>query len=313
MRCDICREDAVFYQPYSGAHLCQSHFLKSVERRAMQQVRADGFVNRCRHVAVALSGGKDSATCLYIVHSLLKQNPRVRLSALLVDEGIEGYRPLTIEAAGELCRRLGVPLEKVSFRELWGTTLDELVARGERKRACAYCGVLRRWALNRRARELGAQAVCTGHNLDDQAQTVLLNVLDDDLKRLVRLGHPVSGTGLVPRYRPLSWVPEQEVALYTLLRGIPHRDATCPYSGSSARNDVRDLLTGYEDRHPGTRHSLVRFYQNIQPLLMMGVDKTERAGAMDSAIESCETCGEPGVGKTCRACALLAELGQGRR
>ena len=311
MRCALCQEDAIFYQPYSGAHLCSEHFMRSVERRAFQRVRETGMVGRCQHIAVALSGGKDSAACLHIMHTILTQNPRVKLSAILVDEGIEGYRSVTKAAADRLCRQLDVQLEKVSFQGQWSITLDEILERTGSERACAYCGVLRRWLLNRRAREIGAQALCTGHNLDDEAQTVLLDVLDDDVKRLVRLDHPKFTAGFVPRYKPLARVPEQEVALYAMLRGLPHASNTCPYSGSSARNDARELLMAYEDRHPGARHSLMRFYHRVLPSLADDLGKALESDT--GAIGNCEKCGEPSVGKTCRACALLAGLEEAHR
>jgi len=306
MRCDMCGNPAIIHQRYSGAHLCFEHFCKSVEKRVRRYVRDAGIIKRCNHIAVGVSGGKDSSTLLYQMHSILKNNNSVKLTAIQVDEGIGSYRPITASSALRLCDQLGIELECVSFEEIWGITVDDIVSRKGEDVACAYCGVLRRWVLNKKAREIGAQSICTGHNLDDEAQSILLNVLDNDTSRLVRLGQPKRSAEMVPRYKPLSFVPEQEIALYAIIKDIPHKKSVCPYHGSSVRNDVRDLLLSYEEKHPGTMYSIIRFYRNVQPLLATEIENKTEAG--ESGIGKCGKCGEPSSSTICRACSIISEF-----
>ena len=143
------------------------------------------------HLAVAVSGGKDSLALLYILAKLKKNRPKTILSAVTVDEGIVGYRNEALDIASALCRKLEVPHHVISFKELYGFSLDEIVIKAQKNgknqlTACAYCGVLRRRAINIGARQVKATKVATGHTLDDEAQTVMMNILRGDIARLAK-------------------------------------------------------------------------------------------------------------------------------
>src|SRR3989475_2579400 len=84
--------------------------------------------------------------------------------------------------------------------------------------------------------------VATGLNLDDTAQSILMNVARGDVEKLARMGpHETRQPGLVPRIQPLRMIPEKEVYLYALLRGIEFHDATCPYAERAQRGRFRDI------------------------------------------------------------------------
>jgi len=149
---------------------------------------------------------------------------RFELVAITVDEGIKGYRDESIRIARECCSQLGVEHTIVSFEDLYGYTLDEI--RGSLRRdeagpgTCSYCGVLRRKALNSTAKAVKADKLVTAHSLDDEVQTIMLNVLHGDILRLPRIAPGVGREipGLVPRVKPLREIPEEEIALYAFLR-----------------------------------------------------------------------------------------------
>lgn len=297
-----CGSPSVYFARYSGEHLCPAHFCEWVERRVRKELRQQGPFKKDVHIAVALSGGKDSVVTLRLVADIFRENPRVKVSAVTVDEGIAGYRPPSVEVAAAHCRELGVEHVVLSYEETAGVTMDKVAAHPGRKHLpCAYCGVLRRRNLNEAARRVGATHLATGHNLDDTAQSILMNHLKGDVDRLARLGpHRAEQVqpGLVPRILPLRMVPEKEVALYALLRGWTFHDGECPYSVEATRGRYRDLLLDLEEQEPGTRHALVAGYDRLAPLL--------RSGA---ALRACDACGEPSSGERCRACSLLVEVG----
>lgn len=298
MRCDRCDLEAVVDQPYQQAHLCEPHFRNSVIERTRRELhrQVPGF--RGGTIAVALSGGKDSAVALALTHQYFARRPNVKIIALSVDEGIPGYRPATLERAGELTKRLGVEHRVVRFSDAYATTTDQALRTLPSTIPCAYCGVWRRQLLNRAARELSADLLVLGFNLDDLAQTVLMNLARGDLARLARMApHRQRQSGLIPRIAPLAQIPEREVYLYAHLTGLPFDHGECPHAHGAARNIYREVVWQLEEAMPGTRHALLRTQERLAPLLT--------GPGVAGTTERCRECGEPAAGDVCRACEFL--------
>ena len=252
-------------------------------------------------VAVALSGGKDSSVALALAHRYFGRRPTVRLVAESVDEGIASYRPPTLRAARSLTRTLGVEHVVVRAADELGTTIDTTVPELAGTVPCSFCGVWRRRLLNRTARTVGADALLLGFNLDDLAQTVLMNLVHGDLDRLVRMApHRVRQDGLVPRVVPLAEVPEREVYLYARLAGLPFDHGECPHAGRAARNLFREMVWRLEEAQPGTRQSLLRTHERLVDLWL----RQEGSGAPGR----CRVCGDPSAHEICRACEYLEIL-----
>jgi uncharacterized protein (TIGR00269 family) len=250
-------------------------------------------------VAVALSGGKDSGVALSLAHRYFRRRPTVRVVAVSIDEGIAGYRSATLEAAKALTGSLGVEHRVVSAQEAIGTTVDRTTQDLPGTVPCSYCGVWRRQLLNRAARDVGADALVLGFNLDDLSQTVLMNLVRGDLDRLVRMApHRVRQPGLVPRVAPLALIPEREVYLYARLKGIPFDHGECPYAGRAARNLFREVVWQLEEAQPGTRQSLLRTHEKL-------VARFLREEVSVAAPDRCRACGEPAANGLCRACEYL--------
>ena len=298
VRCDACAETALIDQPYRGAHLCGEHFRASVRERARRELHRQlpGF--RGGTVAVALSGGKDSAAALLLSRAYFGRRPNVRLVAITVDEGIDGYRSATIAAAGRLTTELGVEHVIVTVREAIGTTTDATAARLPGIAPCSFCGVWRRQLLNRAARALGADVLVLGFNLDDLAQTVLMNLARGEVDRIGRMApHRRRQPALVPRVAPLAAVPEREVYLFARLERLPFDHGECPHAGRAGRNVFREVVWRLEEELPGTRQSLLRSRERIAELLDLEPPGLELA--------RCVACGEPSSGPRCRSCTYL--------
>jgi tRNA(Ile)-lysidine synthase TilS/MesJ len=234
-------------------HLCNKHLIDDVTRKAKRDLRKYNLSPGT--IAVALSGGKDSSALLHLLHTILAPNRKIKIVAITVDEGISGYREKTIKNASSLTDNLGVEHIVVSFKESFGRTLDNLLETTTHP-PCSICGALRKNLLNRTAKELGASYLAIGHNLDDEAQTILINHLRGDISRLVRLSHARVQPGLVPRIKPLRHVPESEVAAYAGAVGLAVCPKACPYMNEAYRLGVRVFLREFEAAHPGTRHGI---------------------------------------------------------
>lgn len=303
--CDRCAEDAVEHLAYAGEHLCGDHLERYVERRAKQAVRdqaeiADGTL------AVAVSGGKDSLVCLSLLEAVFGVRRDVELVAVTVDEGIEGYRAESLDHVHDVVADLGVRQVTVAYEDRVDVTMDDLVAGEELDGTpCATCGVLRRRFLQAAADRVDADWLATGHNLDDVAQSILMNVLRGDVDRLARMGpHDDRSDGMVPRVMPLRRVPEREVAVYAHLVGLPVQHDECPHNEQAFRGEIRDILHDLEADHPGTRHALVNLQDRLDPALEAVTD--------DGEPETCPGCGGASSGGLCRSCELLEALGSSR-
>ena len=306
--CTACRRREVFFhRPYSGQRLCKKCFVESIEAKVRATIAKYGMLSFNDKIAVAVSGGKDSVSLLHILAKMERARPKASFTALTVDEGIEGYRGEALEIAAAECRKLGVPHHVVSFKKLFGFTLDDIVKRkrqgGDCKlTACAYCGILRRRALNLGAREVGADKIATAHTLDDEAQTILMNIFRGDLARLAK-EKPVTDDvhpKLVRKIKPFCEIPEKESALYAYLKKVKFQASPCPYASEALRNDFRSMLNRMEEKHSGTMFTVFNSLERLRPAL--------KEVGENRHFEECVECGEPSSGGLCKVCELLKQV-----
>ncbi|RJS76299.1 TIGR00269 family protein [Candidatus Bathyarchaeota archaeon] len=305
VKCSLCRRNEAFYfRRYSGEYLCRKCFAESIENKVRVTIGKHKMFETNDRIAVAVSGGKDSVSLLHILSKIEKEFPKSSLCAITVDEGIKGYRDEAIRIAAQNCAQLGIEQTTVSFKELYGFTMDEIArkTREDKLTPCAYCGVLRRRALNIAARKVGADKIATAHTLDDEIQTFLLNIIHGDPLRIARSGpvYKLKHHELVPRTKPFCEVLERESTLYAFVKGISFQEMPCPYAGEALRNDVRNTLNRLEEKHPGIKYTIYGSMNKIRQAMEKSVQKTP--------LERCEECGEPTAGKICQVCLMLRKL-----
>ncbi|MEM3736938.1 MAG: TIGR00269 family protein [Candidatus Bathyarchaeia archaeon] len=306
MDCSVCGlKEAIYSRPYSGERFCGKCFSAAIEKQTRRTISRYNMLERNDRIAVAVSGGKDSLSLLYILREVEKEFPSAHLHAIAVDEGIAGYREEALSLAEENCKALGVPLTRVSFQELYGITLDEIARRirgvdGELT-PCSYCGVMRRRALNEAARRVGATKQATAHNLDDEVQTILLNIIHGGALRAFRVV-PVMAPShykFIPRVKPFCETLECELALYAYLREIRFQTVRCPYASMALRTEVRNFLNSLELRHPGSKYTIYRSIERLRSMLRTSVI---------AELGECRECGEPTTGEVCEVCRMLERL-----
>lgn len=295
--CSKCKKPAVTFIRYNGTHLCNDHFIEYFERRVKKNIKKQGRTEGKSKIAVAVSGGKDSTVALYVIHDIFSKRANIDLYGITVDEGIRGYRDESIKFAAKNCKKLGIKQHIILFEDIIGKTMDEIASLKDELGECSYCGVFRRLCLNKKSKELRIDKLVTGHNLDDTAQSILMNFVNGDMQKLARLGpHKKVQPGLVPRVLPLCTIPEKEVALYAIIKNIDFHDAECPYSTRALRGDFRDIIDNLEFKNPGTRHSILNSYGGIKDMLLEKYPPAE--------LNKCLECGEPTAQELCKACLL---------
>lgn len=322
--CSRCKSEAIIHQRYSGVHLCHRHLQDSIRKRVSKALRRqlnlpknarkdDGTP---RVILVCISGGKDSAVLLDMLIRIIGERRDIKLVAGTVDEGIDGYRGPSMDKARELAESHGIQIETISYPELDFVTMDKVVnlmpqlsenskdANG--LKACSYCGVFRRLGVNELAKRVGADWMALGHNLDDTAQTILMNLQKGEIDRTIRLAPhtwaPIEG--LVPRIVPLRWVPEQEIHAYAHGEGLPIFHGDCPHAPGALRQRSRDMIARLEADVPGSRHGLVHSMDAIRELQVEAKGVHLTSDWATNNMYNCERCGEVTSNQLCQACIM---------
>ena len=164
------------------------------------------------------------------------------------------------------------------------------------------CGILRRYILNKKAKELKATLLVTGHNQDDEAQNIIMNIFQNHVEVLPRLG-PKTGLsqikGFIPRVKPLYFCTEKETKLYSKLNNFPVKYEKCPCRSEAYRKDIAEMLDKFEEHHKATKSSIIRSFLELLPTL-----KKEFKGKA----RICKKCGEPSARDICNACCIISKL-----
>ena len=308
--CDACgRRPAAIYQAHTGRRLCRECFLEDVRRRALREIERWRLFGPGDTLLLGLSGGKDSYVLLDILASIHSPS---RIVAVSIVEGVPGYnREEDISRLRRVARDYGVDVIVTSIREYTGHSLTELVLESWRRRRrvspCTICGISRRRILNYYARMYGATRTVTAHNLDDEAQTAVANILRGDVVGLARL-HPLAPPAsplIVPRVKPLRKIYEWETATYALFRGFPMQETECIFINlaPTLRARVREALYRVEHSRPG---ALLRLMEALDTLL-----EPLARGLRPGGLGSCEKCGEPTSPgrRLCKLCEILEAAG----
>ena len=310
MKPEICCSNPPFTKdPRSKKILCKDHFSQMIEKRVKKAINKYKMLEKTDHLGFGYSGGKDSTVLLHILKKMLSNNPESKMTVITIDEGIEGYRDGCMELTRETALRYDFKQLIVSFQELYGASLDQIINKSEKSSKslspCAICGILRRRALNYGASKAGVTKIVTAHNLDDEAQSIIMNMLRGDSRKFMRYTRkPVKKfTSLRPRVRPLVNISEPEIVLYAYANNLNYHSIPCPYAYSAMRNDIRDFLTDMEKKRVGTLTNIVNLHDSLSHYF------PQKGNFIPT--HQCSECGELTTHKICPVCQLLSELNLG--
>lgn len=298
---DCCNKNPIINLP-AGEKLCKKHFIEYFEGKVFKTIRQFDLIGKKENLGVAISGGKDSLTLLHILNKLSRQNPKVSLTAILINEGIAGYRDKTIKTAKKFCSKNKINLKIYNYEKEFGMPLDKML-KALNAKPCTLCGIFRRYLLNKKSRELGFTKLATGHNLDDECQSILMNQFKNNMHLSARLGPKVGikeNKAMVQRIKPLYLCAEKEVATYAFVNNLLDSLIECPYVSESYRAQVRDMLNDFEAKFPGTKHGIVNSFLQILPEL-----KNKFKGG---EANYCRKCGEAAAKDKCNACKFIDKL-----
>ncbi len=302
MRCRRCRRPAVVEVRRHNAAFCRDCFLHHVREQVRRAIDAYDMFGPEDRVLVAVSGGKDSLALWDILLDL-----GYRASGLYLGLGIGGYSLRSAEVVRrfaqerrEALEAVGGELIEVDLAREYGFDVPTAGRRGSRS-TCAVCGLSKRYVFNRAALERGYDVVATGHNLDDEAATLLGNTLRWQTGYIARQA-PVlpAREGMVKKVKPLHRLSERETAAYSFLRGIDYVVEECPLVAGNTQLRYKEALNRLEAASPGTKAQFFLGFLERGAALFRAED--------DADLRPCEACGQPTTGRFCAFCRARAQI-----
>lgn len=219
--------------------------LLSYTRKAVDEYQ---MIEEGDHIAVGISGGKDSLTLLYALHGLKRFYPKkFELSAITVNLGYEKFDTVPL---AKLCEELGVPYKVVD-------TEIAYILFEERKESnpCSLCAKMRKGALNDAVKEMGCNKVAYAHHKDDIIETMLLSLIFEGRF------HSFSPKTYLDRMdltviRPMMFVDEADVIGFQHKYNLPVAKSRCPIDGFTKREYAKNLVKQLNKEHPGARNRM---------------------------------------------------------
>jgi tRNA-5-methyluridine54 2-sulfurtransferase len=314
-----CKKPSMYLIKHSKLALCKHHFVENVEKRIKKNIDKYHMFHEDPDykLLVAISGGKDSQVLLTIIKKLFPKYPITE--ALYVDLGIHSneYSKDSLRIAENLCKKLDVPFNSVNVKKEYGISIDDIHDlkqkftkqeletnnfhfRGE----CSYCGIFKRYIINRFASENEFTVIATGHNLTDEFTSLMNNVFNVNLTMLSR-SEPIAKKkvkDLIPRVKPMFYISEEEIMMYAYFENIEHLATECVYSNQSPSIKMKKVFQEIESNRKGNMIATVRrYYKKIQPVIHSAVYKEDNNS-------HCKKCGMLTYSNKCNFCKTIKFL-----
>ncbi len=303
--CKYCNKPAVWKRPWDNVFLCLQHFNSYFIKRVQRTINKYKLLERTDRIAVGVSGGKDSTVLLDVITQLQEKHP-TEVIAISIDEGIANYREDGLKYAKLAAKRAGVEHRIYTFKDFFGYDLDDayILLKPENMAACAYCGPFRRKALNLAARDVHATKLAVGHNADDEAQTVLMNLLRGDLLKTLHSDPTPNFKSeyFVNRIKPFRRTTEQEIVLYANFNELPYQEQSCPYAVDAYRGIMRDIITELMIKDPSVIFSIIKSADELHQIAKHVPKDIVFEG--NRPLNKCKRCGEPSNQEFCQACSI---------
>ncbi len=286
MTCKFCITKPVVNLSNNNIKLCKVCFIRYYEKKVLKTIRNYDLLDDCKRIGVAVSGGKNSLIILNILNNLIKQriSKNIGLIAVHIDEKIKGFSEKNNKILKDFCSKNNIQLKIYPIKNSIKT-----------ESPYAFYGSLIRSLLNKKSRELKIERLATGHNLDSEAQSIMMNQLKNNIERSSRLGIIIDSKDnrFIPRVKPLYFVMDSESVLYAKLNNI--KNVKNVYK-DSFRDKVANMLNEMELKYPGTKYNIINSFLEILPSLKKKY-KTK--------IKECKICSEPCSQEVCNTCRLI--------
>ncbi len=270
------------------------------ELKVKKTIKKYNLVSKNDKIVVAMSGGKDSTVVTYLLRKFGYNVHAIHINLLMGKWSDENELDVR-----KFCLEHKIPLHVYDVRKEIGYAMcyvKSVLKEKAKLRQCTVCGIIRRWIINKKSRELGADKIATGHNLDDEAQNVFMNLMHGNPMLGINLG-PLTGSikdkKFVARIKPLYFMKEKDVELYSRKNNFPVLYQRCPCVVGALRHKIRKELDILEKENSNLKENLVLNFLDIQK---------EMRKKIIGKLVYCKECGEPSRNEVCKVCSMLKNL-----
>ncbi len=283
MKCLRCGSEA--FEKFRENYYCRECYIVKYEGAVESAVKRYRMIRNGERVLAAVSGGKDSVAMLSAL-KFLSEKMDFELSALFINLGIGEYSRKSEDVVMEICDNLNVELNIVNLRD-YGFTIKDVP-----RKACSVCGNVKRYIMNRFARENGFDVVATGHCSEDILSNFFKNLYSGNVEWSEKQKPRIEGYDkMVARIRPLYEMSERENLIYVFAKGLPFVEDECPFSPSTI---WKEIVFDIERKKPGFRIGVLRNLARA---------KSISAGEY----RYCKICGEITTSDVCQFCRNVAK------
>jgi tRNA 2-thiocytidine biosynthesis protein TtcA len=234
-----------------------SRTYKSLNRNMGKALHRYRMISQGDRIAVGISGGKDSWSLFWLLHTLQERAPvQFTLFPIYIDPGFQGGPADNITALGH-AMGYAVHIEH---------TDHGIVAHSDQngENPCFLCSRLRRKRLFEKARELDCSKLALAHNKDDIIETLFLNILYAGEISTMLPFQPFFG-GLLTVIRPLAYADEDALARLAEQMGWPVKDNPCPSAGRTKRAEIKEMLHRLYRRNKKIKGNIFRAMRHVRP------------------------------------------------
>ena len=299
--CEYCgKRPPKLKRSKNGLKSCIDCFYWHFEEEIHETIMSEKLFEPGDHVLLAISGGKDSTVLVQVMTTLKERhNYPITLELLAIDEGIKGYRDDSLVTVKNNSEFYNLPLKILSYKDLFGFTMDEVVKMTSIKCSCSYCGVFRRRALDFGLVKGMGNRLYTGHNADDLAETILMNMLRGDSFRLVTCTQAQSGKkGELIRCKPFKYTYEKEIVFYAYHKKLEYFSTECTYAKDAFRGNLKELIKRLVNVQPGIIEDIIRGAMTLE---LKDSTQTPKKS-------TCESCGFVSSNRLCNVCKYKRQL-----
>lgn len=232
-----------------------SYVVKEIKRLTGKAIHTMDMIRDGDHVMVAVSGGKDSLSLLWLLKERIKRVPiDYRLTAVHVDPGFGA------NSAEQMTSFFSA--HDFEFRVIESDIGPKAHGEQNRENPCFLCSRLRRKLLFQTAEEMGCNRMAFGHHKDDLIETFFLNVFyGASISTMVPVQDFFGGKLTV--IRPFYLVDEALIGRYAQLMDWPEISLDCPTAGSSKRGEIKNMLKHFYKSNRKIKGNIFHALQNV--------------------------------------------------